>query len=193
MPSNIEDLSTIAAVGSFAASIWVALFARRQVRSAEGQATAARRQVEAANVANYRADRSAQIQLIIHCAESYHKIRGDGLDFSNSAQAEQYWGLHYLEFFYFNQCDIPKSIYGLWMVELAALFSNQPEAWTSHENYLLRFAGSFAEMYKFFRGINEAAIRDKNMPLARDGAVLDWVRDWPALDAAGGALPYHSS
>jgi hypothetical protein len=152
MPSTIEDFSTIAAVGSFAASIWIALFARR-----------------------------------------HHEIRGASLDLSNDVQIEQYWGLNYLEFFYFNQRDIPESIYGLWMVELAALFSNQPEVWVSHEKCLLRFAGSFAEMYKFFRGINEAAIRDKNVSVARDRAVLDWVRDWPVLGSAGGASPHHQA
>lgn len=187
MQPVIEDLSTVAAVGSFAAATWVALFSRRQVRSAEEQAAAARRQVDAAAVANYRADRSAQIQLVVHFAESYHKIRGPGLDFSNAEQAEQYWGLHYLEFFYFNQGDIPRSIYGLWMVELAAFFSDKPDAWISHEKYLQRFSGSFADMYTFFRGINEAAVRDKNMPPARDKAVLSWVSDWPGLRLAGDA------
>jgi hypothetical protein len=186
MPSIFVDLSTIAAVGSFAAAVWIAMFARRQVRGAEEQAEAARRQVYAATVANSRAERSAQIELIIHFAESYHRVRGVRLDFSNPAQIEQFWGLLYLEFFYFDQCDVPESIYGLWMVELAALYSDESDAWASHETYLQRFSGSFARMYEFFRGISEISVRDKNMLPVRDKAVLDWVRDWSVSHPADG-------
>ncbi len=178
MSTFIGLLSVIAALGSFAAAVWVALFSRRQVESAQEQAASAERQVTLANAANWQAQHTAQIQLVIHFADQFHTILGTGLDFSDASQVRQFWGLHYLEFFYFQDGDIPRSLYQLWMVELAELYCTEPASWKSHEKYLLRFAGSFAAMYDFFHGVHETADRNAAAPVIRDREILKYVAEW---------------
>jgi hypothetical protein len=157
VPSVLEVVSVLAALGSFVAAAWVAPFARRQVRSAEEQTRAAVKQVDIATAASQQSIRASQIQLIIQFANTFHAIRGLGVDFSNNTFTEQFWGLFYLEFFYFHHGEIPETIFGLWMVELASLYSREPDAWRSHEGYLGRFANTFQAMYRFYQGINAIA------------------------------------
>jgi len=167
MTSILGYISVAAAIGSCGAAIWISVFALRQIRGAEVLAQETRSQA-----------RSAQVGLVVHFAESYHGILGIGLEFSNKAQVEKFWGLHYLEFFYFVQRDVPEQIYDLWMVELATLYHDEPLAWESHEKYLQRFQGSFGEMYTFFHGIKQISDRYPKGALARDREVLEWVKKW---------------
>jgi hypothetical protein len=169
MPSILGYISVAAALGSCGAAIWVAIFALRQIRGAEVLAQETRSQA-----------RSAQVGLVVHFAESYHAILEAGLEFSNKAQIEKFWGLHYLEFFYFARRDVPEQIYDLWMVELARLYHDEPLAWESHEKYLQRFQGSFMEMYTFFHKIKQISARYPNGIIARDREVLEMVTEWLA-------------
>lgn len=178
MTTTIGVLSVVVALGSFIVAIWVALFSRRQVESAQAQAIAAGRQVALANAANQQAQHTAQIQLVIHFAEQYHSILGDGLDFTNPSQVRRLWGLHYLEFFYFQSEDISRPLYQLWMVELAELYCTDPAVWGTHEQYLLRFAGSFEPMFTFFRSLHEIADHNANASVIRDRAVIKHVAEW---------------
>jgi hypothetical protein len=172
-------LSLIAALGSFIAAAWVALFSRRQVNSAQQQAEAAGRQVALANAANQQAQHTAQVQLVIHFNDQFHAILGDGLDFTNATQVRRLWSLHYMEFFYFQADDIAKSLYQLWMAELAELYCADAASWTTHEQYLVRFANSFESMFEFFRGLHEVAVHNTNAPMIRDRAVIKYVAAWP--------------
>jgi hypothetical protein len=184
MSTTIGVLSVIAAVGSFAAAAWVALFSRRQVESAQEQAAAAGRQVALSDEAIQQAEHTARIQLVIHFADQYHAILGNGLDLADAPQLRRFWGLHYLQFYYFQREDIPQSLYQLWMAELAEMYCKEPASWKSHEQYLLRFTGSFEPMYRFFRGLHETAERNAHAPVIRDNEVIKYVTEWPASVAA---------
>jgi hypothetical protein len=180
----VSVISVVAAVGSCIAASWVSIFATRQIRAGERQAEAARQQADFARQqaveardGNRKAERAAQIQLVIHFADTYHKVRALGLN-SSDQWGEEFWGLHLLEFFYFDQGDVPQFIYGLWMVELASLYSKDPTLWKSHEAYLSRFSRTYERMYRFFQGISEVALRDKNVPSARDNTVQQLVYSW---------------
>lgn len=178
MSTTIGVLSVIAALGSFIAAAWVALFSRRQVNSAQEQAAAAARQVALANAANQQARHTAQVELVIHFAEQYHSILAGGLDFADTSQIRRLWGLHYLEFFYYHSEDISKALYQLWMAELAELYCTEPTSWTTHEQYLVRFAGSFEAMFNFFRGLHDIAAHNASAPAIRDREVIKYVAEW---------------
>jgi hypothetical protein len=181
LTTYITVISVIAAVGSFMAGGWVSILALRQAKAAEHLAAAATLQAQVADDGNQRIRHAAEIELVMHCADRWHEVRRRGILISDREWCEQFWGLYFLQFLYFDQGDIPRILFGLWMVELATLYAENNGLWAAHEAHLLRYSSSYKRAYTFYSKISEFSDRQRNVPAARDANVLEWVNTWQCV------------
>jgi len=97
----------------------------------------------------------------------------------NADWAYRFWSLQSTEFYFFHHGILPRFIYTLWMVDLAALYSGPSgrRAIDTYEEFMTSYAVNYPAMVDFFGGIRNLACADCDAD-ERSRRVARYVEEW---------------